>query len=320
MNKTALITGISGQDGSYLAELLLEKGYDVYGTIRRNSIASQETTRINHILSDINVDYVDVTDALSVENIVKSVKPDETYHLASMSQVGISFTQPIFTMQSVAMSSLNVLNALKQYKPDGKYYQACSSEIYGNDTDKTIMDEHSEKNPVSPYGIAKLAAYHLTRMYRNSHGMFASNGILFNHESPRRGETFVTQKVVTGAYNISQGKQDKLCLGNINSRRDWGHAKDYVKAMWLMLQHDIPDDYVCATGVSHSIRDLCRIAFSAFGLDYTDYVIADDPKYNRPEDLFYLCGDSTKLRTELNWKPAYNFNTLINDMIAGVRE
>jgi GDPmannose 4,6-dehydratase len=317
--KKALITGINGQDGSYLAELLLEKDYDVYGTIRRNSIEKHEYSRVEHIKDKITLKHVNTTDTIAVEDFVKEVLPDEVYHLAAMSQVGISFIEPMYTLSSVLLSSINVF-AVKQFCPEAKYYQASSSEIYGNQISKQSLNEDSVKNPISPYGIAKLAAYHFVREYRNSFGIFASNGILFNHESPRRGETFVTQKVVQSAYRIANGEQEILELGNPDSKRDWGHAKDYVKAMWMILQHDKPDDFVCATGKVHSIRELCEYVFSSFGLNYRRYVKFNVSEFNRPEDLLYLQGDSSKVRKEIGWRPEYLYTELLDDMINDVRE
>jgi len=317
--KKALITGINGQDGSYLAELLLEKGYEVFGGIRRNSVQAHETSRINHILNDLSIEYVDVGDSISVDNLIRSVQPDEVYHLASMSHVGISFTQPIYTLESVLVSTVNILHAIKNLAPQAKFYQACSSEIFGNASSTDFQNEHSPKNPVSPYGIAKLATYHFVRQYRNSFNIFAANGILFNHESPRRGEAFVTQKIVLGAHNIANNLTDKLELGNLKSKRDWGHAKDYTKAMWLILQHDVPDDFVCATGKVHSIEDVCSYVFEKYGLDYKDHVTTSN-KFLRPEDLTYLRGDSTKAKETLGWKANYSFHDLLDEMIDHVNQ
>ena len=312
--KKALITGINGQDGSYLAELLLEKEYRVYGTIRRSSTKQSETSRINHIISDLELEYIDVTDSTAVTRIVSWIEPQEIYHLAAMSDVGISFDQPVYAMDNIAVGTLNFLEAIRALNKRIKFYQASTSEIYGNNGYK-VQTEESPKSPVSPYGIAKLAAFNFVKMYRESYDIFASNGILFNHESPRRGENFVTAKVVKGVWDILQGKSNCLVMGNLSSIRDWGHAKDYVKAMYLMLQHNKPDDFVCATGKIHTVKDLCKYVFDFLKIkDYEKYLVSDS-SFVRPIDLVYLKGDPTKAERELGWKREYTFETMLDEMI-----
>mgnify|MGYP003662913962 FL=1 len=315
--KRALITGISGQDGSYLAELLLEKGYKVWGLLRRHSVPENQTSRLEElgILDDLNLVYGDMTDLPSLLHILREVHPSEIYNLAAQSHVRISFDQPAFTTHTDAVGVLNLLEAMRVICPNAKMYQAGSSEMFGNEQDDDgYRRETTRMIPVSPYGCAKLYAYNLCKVYRSSYDMFVSNGILFNHESPRRGINFVTNKVVAGAVDISKGKQEHLALGNLNATRDWGHAKDYVRAMWLMLQHDKPDDFVCATGKSHSIKDLCEEVFSELDMDYRDYVTIDT-KYFRPTELHDLKGDSSKLRDTLGWAPTYTFREMIEEMV-----
>jgi GDPmannose 4,6-dehydratase len=315
--KKALITGINGQDGSYLAELLLEKGYEVWGTVKRNSVSETQSTRIEHLreTNKLNLEYADLTDMGSLISILSKVQPDEVYNLAAQSHVRISFDQPIYTANVTGVGTLNLLEAIRIVSPHSKIYQASSSEMFGNSIDKYgYQRETTPMNPVSPYGCAKVFSYNICRNYRNSYGMKIWNGILFNHESPRRGTNFVTNKVVKAAVRISLGLQDKLNIGNLSATRDWGHAKDYVYAMWLMLQSDKPDDYVCATGVSHSVQDLCSYVFSSLGLDYMDHIVIDE-KHFRPEELENLKGDSSKLRKELSWQPEYTFESMLDEMI-----
>ncbi len=315
-NKVALITGINGQDGSYLAEFLLQKGYEVWGTIKRNSVAENQTSRLDEIYPQLlgKLHYADLTDLASLISIIQQCQPDEIYNLAAQSHVRISFDQPIYTAQATGVGTLNLLEAIRLTKPNAKIYQASSSEMFGNNIDKDgYQRETTPMNPVSPYGCAKVYSYNICRNYRNSYGMFISNGILFNHESPRRGTNFVTNKVVKTAVEIKKGLRNELVLGNLEATRDWGHAKDYVEAMWLILQQENPDDFTCATGVSNSVQYLVDYTFNKLNLDTEKYV-KTDPKYLRPEELKDLKGDSSKLRA-LGWKPKYTFETMIDEMI-----
>jgi len=315
-NKVALITGINGQDGSYLAEFLLEKGYEVWGAIKRNSVAENQTARLDDVYKQLlgKLHYADLTDLASLISLIQQCQPDEIYNLAAQSHVRISFDQPIYTAQATGVGVLNLLEAVRLTKPDAKIYQASSSEMFGNSIDiDGFQRETTPMNPVSPYGCAKVYGYNICRNYRNSYDMFISNGILFNHESPRRGTNFVTNKVAKTAVEIKKGLRNELRLGNLNATRDWGHAKDYVEAMWLILQQDTPNDYVCSTGVSHSVKDLVEYTFNKLGLDWKQYVKVDK-KYLRPEELEDLKGDSTLLRG-LGWKPKYTFESMMDEMI-----
>ncbi len=316
MSKVALITGINGQDGSYLAELLLDKGYEVHGILKRNSVAENQTARIK-VYDQIkdNLTYADMTDLASLNRVLSKVQPDEIYNLAAQSHVRISFDQPIYTANTVAIGTLNLLEATLSMCKNAKIYQASSSEMFGNSIDKDrFQRETTPMNPVSPYGCAKVFGYNITRNYRNSYGMYVSNGILFNHESPRRGTNFVTNKVVKEAVKIFYGQSTELRLGNLEATRDWGHAKDYVEAMWRILQLEEPNDFVCATGVSHSVKELCEYVFTKLGLNYEDYVKLD-MKFLRPEELTDLKGDPTKLMKATGWKPTYTFETMLDEMI-----
>lgn len=313
--KKALITGINGQDGSYLSEFLLDKGYTVYGILKRNSVAENQTYRLDDVYDKIKLFYADMTDLSSLINVIQKTHPDEIYNLAAQSHVRISFDQPIYTAQVTGLGTLNLLEAVKLIKPDTKIYQASSSEMFGNSIDDDrFQRETTPMVPVSPYGCAKVFSYNITRNYRNSYNMFVSNGILFNHESPRRGTNFVTNKVVKEAVKIKKGISHELKLGNLDATRDWGHSKDFVEAMWQILQLDKPDDFVCATGISHSVKELCNYTFSRLGLDWKQYVTQDE-KYLRPEELTDLKGDPSKLMKTTGWKPKYTFETLLDEMI-----
>jgi GDPmannose 4,6-dehydratase len=317
--KTALITGITGQDGSYLAELLLAKGYRVFGVIRRSSTFN--TSRIDHLYVDpledpstpLRLVYGDLNDASSLNQIIASVKPDEVYNLGAQSHVKVSFDIPEYTGEVDALGCVRLLDAIRASGISSRFYQASSSELFGKVT-RVPQDEETPFYPRSPYGVAKLYAYWITVNYREAYGMFACNGILFNHESPRRGETFVTRKVTRGAARIKVGLQKKLFLGNLDAKRDWGFAGDYVEAMWLMLQQEQPEDFVIATGESHSVRELCELAFAEVGLDWRDFVEVD-PKYKRPTEVDLLIGDASKARRKLGWKPRVSFPELIRMMI-----
>jgi GDPmannose 4,6-dehydratase len=309
--KKALITGITGQDGSYLAELLLEKGYKVHGILRRSS--SFNTGRIDHILDQLHLVYGDLTDSGAITEVVSTVKPDEIYNLGAQSHVRVSFDAPRYTADVDAIGTLNLLQAVKAVKPDTRVYQASSSELYGRVLE-IPQTESTPFYPRSPYGVAKQFAYWTAVNYRESYGTFASNGILFNHESPRRGETFVSRKITKAATRIKLGLQDTLLLGNLDAKRDWGFAKEYVECMWRILQHDTPDDFVVATGETHTVREFLEVAFGRLGLEWQKYVVID-PKYYRPAEVDILLGDSSKAKCVLGWEPKVKFEELVCMMI-----
>ena len=325
--KKAIITGITGQDGSYLAEFLLEKGYEVHGIVRRSS--SINTERVDHIFDELNLHYGDVVDGSSLTTLIQEIQPDEIYNLAAQSHVAVSFEIPEYTANVDALGTLKILEAIRTLKKPCKFYQASTSELYGK-VQEIPQTEKTPFYPRSPYGVAKLYGYWITKNYRESYDLFACTGILFNHESPRRGETFVTRKVVRALNAIKNGKQDKLRLGNLNAMRDWGHAKDFVEAMWLMLQQDTPKDYVIATGKQYSVRQLVEecapyfgmnIVWNGFGIDEVGIdintnkiVVVVDKKYFRPAEVDTLLGDSTLAENELGWKPKYSFQDLIREM------
>jgi len=313
--KTALITGITGQDGSYLAELLLDKGYRVVGLKRRTSTICTE--RIDHIYFNDNMilEYFDLNDTGRMYELLIQYEPDEIYNLAAQSHVRVSFEIPEHTVDAVAMGTLRLLNAVKMVgKPDAKIYQASSSEMFG-DNPNFPFNEESKLMPASPYACAKVFSHNIIRNYRESYGMHCSSGILFNHESPRRGETFVTRKITMAAANIMYGLQDKLYLGNLDASRDWGFAGDYVEAMWLMLQQDVPDDYVISTGETHTVREFLEIVFDLAGLDDPMQYVEIDPRFYRPQEVPYLLGDSSKAQRVLNWKPKTDLVKLAEIML-----
>ena len=316
MKKKAFITGINGQDGSYLSEYLLEKDYKVYGIVRRNSIAEHQESRIDHLIGNgVETEYGDLLDVSSLERMIRTIQPDEIYNIAAQSHVRISMDIPQFTVQTNALGLLNILEAFKNNCPTARFYQASSSEMFGRTVDEDgYQRETTKMSPTSPYGCTKVFGYNMVQHYRNAYNLFATNGILFNHESPRRGSNFVTNKVVKAAVKIKKGLQEKLALGNMDAFRDWGHSKDYVRAMHMIINHTEPDDFVCATGVTNSVRDMCDYVFSRLDMNYKDFVI-QDKRFLRPEELKYLRGDSTKLRTTFGWKPEYTFETLMDEMI-----
>lgn len=318
MKKRALVTGITGQDGSYLAELLLDKGYEVWGIVRRTSTFN--TDRINHLYQDaheqgvrLRLEYADLNDASSLASVVEKVRPDEVYNLAAQSHVRVSFDIPEYTGEIAGLGTVRMLEAIRRFKPDARFYQASSSELYGK-VHETPQKETTPFHPRSPYAAAKAYSYYITQNYREGYNMFAVNGILFNHESPRRGETFVTRKVTRAATRIKLGLQSKLYMGNLDAKRDWGFAGDYVEAMWRMLQVSEPDDYVVATGETHSIRELLDEAFGMLDLDWKAYVEHDE-KYVRPSEVDLLLGDPSRARSKLGWTPTVSFKELVRMMV-----
>ncbi len=311
----AFITGISGQDGSYLAELLLSLGYEVHGMIRRHSVPENQSSRLKHIYEKLHLHYGEITDNANVFNLIKDIQPDEIYNLAAQSHVRISFDLVSYTNQVNCQGFTNILEATRIINPKIKIYQASSSEMFGNNVDIDGFQRiTTPMKPVSPYGCSKLAAHNLAANYRNSYGMFIVSGILFNHESPRRGTNFVTAKVVDGALKIKHGLCKNLYLGNLSAARDWGHSKDYVKAMHLMMQNTKPKDYVVSSGESRTVKNLVQYVFGKLNLNYVDF-IEQDKKYLRPEELDLLKGDSGPIRSDLGWCPDYSFESMIDEMI-----
>ena len=312
--KKALITGIAGQDGSYLTEHLLSLGYEVHGIIRRHSVAENQNFRL-HNVEKVHTHYGDLLDYPSLSRVVSDVMPDEIYNLGAMSHVRVSFDMPSFTIKTNALGVLHMLEVYRTTCPEAKFYQASSSEMFGNSVDEDGTQRMTTPmNPVSPYGCAKVMGYNLVRHYRNAYKLHACNGILFNHESPRRGSNFVTNKVIKTAVQIKKRLTNQLELGNMDSSRDWGHSKDYVKAMHMIINHHTPDEFIVATGETHTVRDLCDTVFTKLGMDYRDYVV-QNPKFMRPEELKYLKGDPSRAKSVLGWEPEYTFSSMIDEMI-----
>ena len=315
--KKAFITGITGQDGYYLTKLLLDKGYSVHGTIRRSS--SINTKRIDPLISEfsesgmLNLYYSDLTDSSSLNNLINSIEPDEIYNLAAQSHVMVSFKNPIYTSQTGLMGTLSLLEAIKNTDKHVKFYQASSSEMYGG-SDSKKLNELSNFEPKSPYAASKVFSHHVTKLYRESYGLFCTNGILFNHESPYRGETFVTRKITKAVGRIQAGIQSKLTLGNLDAYRDWGFAGDYVEGMWMMMQHEEPDDWVLATGETHTVREFAEEAFKIVGLNYEEFVEISK-KYFRPNEVDHLLGDYSKAEKSLGWTPKTSFSELVKMMV-----
>ena len=313
----ALITGITGQDGAYLSEFLLSKNYEVHGIVRRSS--SFNTGRIDHLISKhasddkLQLYYSDLLDSSSITNLINKIQPDEVYNLGAQSHVAVSFQNPILTTQLGTLGSITILETIKHSDKKVKFYQASSSEIFGG-TSKELLNENSLFDPKSPYGASKVFAHDITKIYRESYNVFGVNGILFNHESPLRGETFVTRKISKAVGRIAAGIQSKLTLGNLDASRDWGYAKDYIEGMWLMMQYDYPEDWVLATGVTKTVREFAEEAFKHVNLNWEDYVITSE-KYFRPNEVDYLLGDSSKAREVLNWKPSVDFKGLVKIMV-----
>ena len=313
----AFITGVTGQDGYYLAKLLLEKGYEVHGIIRRSS--NFNTDRLDSLISEygendtLKLYYSDLLDASSLNNLINSIEPDEIYNLAAQSHVAVSFKNPLYSAQTSVIGPITLLEAVKNSKKEIKYYQASSSEMFGG-VDESSLNENSKFIPKSPYAVGKVFAHEITKVYRESYGLFAVNGILFNHESPFRGETFVTRKITRAVGRINNGLQNKVTLGNLDAYRDWGFAGDYVNGMYLMMQHSMPDDWVLATGETHSVREFAELAFKEIGLNYEDYVVTDS-RYQRPNEVNHLLGDPSKAKSELGWELKTSFSDLVKLMV-----
>ena len=332
-NKVALITGINGQDGSYLSEFLLDKGYEVHGILKRNSVSENQTARLDKVYTKLKLHYADMSDLSSLIRVIQEIQPDEIYNLAAQSHVAVSFEVPEYTANVDALGALRILEAIKFHglEKKTKFYQAGTSEMYGKTREKK-KNEKTPFYPLSPYGVAKLYAHWITVNYREAYGIFASNGILFNHESPRRGETFVTKKIIKGLCDIKKGKIKKIYLGNLDSKRDWGHAKDYCYAMWKILQHKKPDDFVIATGNQISVKSFVDLVakklkinikwtgkginLKGIDIETNKAIVQSEKKYFRPLDVVDLLGDSKKAREKLGWKPSYNLSELINEMIS----
>lgn len=315
MAKKALITGATGQDGAYLSQLLLEKGYEVFGLVRRLSTPNYWRLEELGIRNDVSIMEGDMSDGFSLNAIIKSVQPLEVYNLAAQSFVGTSWQQPVLTMETNTIGTLNLLNAVKLYSPEARFYQASTSEMYGNSHIDNAQDEQTPLHPRSPYAISKLAAHWLTVNYRESYGMYTCSGILFNHESPLRGIEFVTRKITDGIARIHLGLEESIALGNLDAKRDWGFAGDYVEAMWLMLQQDTPDDFVISTGINHSVRDFLDAAFAEVGITDWSSHVTQDPRFMRPAELHELCGKNDKASTVLGWKPKVQFKELVSMMV-----
>jgi len=319
MPKVAFITGITGQDGSYLTELLLKKGYIVHGLVRRSSTFNRQ--RIEHLYKDpdhedrLFLHYGDMTDPVSLMNVLAKVQPDEVYNLAAQSHVQVSFETPVYTAMTTGLGLLNLLEAIRSLKLNPKIYQASTSELFSGDPKEAPQNEKTPFRPKSPYGVAKLYAHEIARVYRESYGMFISCGILFNHESSRRGENFVTRKIAIGVAEIVNGKRDKIYLGNLEAKRDWGYTPEFVRAIWLMLQQDKPDDYVIATGETHSVREFVQEAFRVVGIEDWEKYVVIDPRFIRPNEVDYLCGDYSKAKRELGWEPKVKFKELVKIMV-----
>ena len=316
MPRKAFITGITGQDGSYLAEILLEKGYAVYGMVRRSS--SFNTARVDHIFGDIELVFGDLTDGSVLNQLMRTIRPDEVYNLGAQSHVRVSFDVPEYTADADAMGTLRLLDAIREEGVECRFYQASSSEMFGM-VRETPQTEETPFHPRSPYAVSKVFGYWIARNYREAYGMYAVNGILFNHESPRRGPTFVTRKITRALGAIVRGEQDELRLGNLDARRDWGYARDYMEGAWMMLQGDVPDDYVLATGETHSVQDFLDEAFTYVGLDWREYVKID-PRYFRPAEVDVLIGDYSKAKDALGWEPTVRFPELVRMMVDADRD